>query len=155
MAIEMQLDNVDAWEAGGGILPPGKHVCTITDAKQGESRNGHPQIELRAESVDPQAAGAGIRDWVVITPNSMGRVKQLLEAAGISIPSGSFNFDPAQLEGKRVTLYVAVGRKPDGSEKNEVTGYASPQESDLPADTSGLPTGNGSGASRQDEDIPF
>lgn len=157
--MKVNLEGVESWKSGGGILPPGKHNVVIADVDEGVSRNGHPQLELRLESLDPSAAGAGIRDWIVVTANTLGRVRQLLEAVGIEIPDGEFDLPVAKLFDKRVTIYVVEEPKQSGDgTRTTVSSYSKLEESDLPADTAGLPVGasagNGAGA-RNQADLPF
>lgn len=151
--ITVNLDEVEAWEATGAILPPGRHACVIADVDEGTSSGGHPQLTVRSESLDPQQAGAGITDWIVITPKSLGRVRQFLEAAGVEIPEGEFKIPSAKLFDKKLTVFVKDGTKPDGTKKTEVAAYAPFEASDVPADTAGLGAGNGTGGS--EPDVPF
>lgn len=99
------LSSVEAWK-GGGILPPGKHTCRITDARDGTSSGGHPQIEIEWEAVEGEHAGSSIREWVVITERSLGKIRALLDAIQFQVPAGAFQLDVTALVGKRATITV-------------------------------------------------
>jgi hypothetical protein len=75
--MEIDLTGVDAWE-GGVLLPPGEHVVEVDDATEKTSSGGNPQIELEMRAVGGEQDGGTIRDWVTITPEAAGRVKQCL-----------------------------------------------------------------------------
>jgi hypothetical protein len=105
MTIEMNLDEVEAW-SGSGPPPPGTHVARIDSAAEGESSGGYPQIELDLRVTAGDANGATIRDWLVAIPSTYGKVKQLLEAAGVEIPQGAFALDVSVLEGRPVQIVV-------------------------------------------------
>lgn len=162
----------EAWETSTStILPPGNHICFIheqegpnADPLESESSGGHPQIAMKLVKGEYD-----IRDWVVITRNSMGKALQLFEAAGLgnpgdmSIPSPEWSAFVAKLKGKKVGVIVRQQRdeRPEAKPNAMVTrvqGYCTPaeigqSESDAPADTAGMASSNSS--SQQDDDIPF
>lgn len=156
------FSNEEAW-AAGTYLPPGNHLCTIVAADgEGSSKNGNPQIELRVEN----AQGDSSRDWIVVTPATLGKVLQLAEAAGVGnpgaveIPSEGWTDWVNGLIDKKVGVIVRNEPKWDDPDKliAKVQAYVHPDElrgvdADVPADTSGLR--QPAGASAQDDDIPF
>jgi hypothetical protein len=85
------IDQTEAWSAGGGLLPPGRHLCRIVDTEEGESSNGNPQMILTLEAIAGEHVGGQIKDWIVVVPQTYGRVRQILDAAGLlsSPASGS------------------------------------------------------------------
>lgn len=120
--MKLSLDNVEAW-AAGDILPPGTHVCRIDNATEGTSRGGHPQIELDLRCTVGEFEGGTLKDWVVVTQASLGRVRQLLEASGLDIPPGEFELDASALNGRPVQIIVREETKPDGGTATRVKGY--------------------------------
>lgn len=73
--------STERWETSvDTILPAGNYVATITEAQDGTSSGGYPQIELRFEDDEGQGA---IRDWLAITEGTFGKVKALAEATGV------------------------------------------------------------------------
>jgi hypothetical protein len=153
MAIPVNFDGVDAWQ-GGGMLPEGMHTCRIKSAEEGRSSNGHPQVELEFEAVEGEYVGATIRDWLVVVPQTFGKVKQLVEAAKLDYPAGEFALEARDLVGRRVAILVREEPDHKGESRRRVKSYDPADGSDLPADTSGLPPVGGT-ASKRDEDIPF
>ena len=137
------LDGVDAW-TGGAILPPGWHEVRVNEANETRSSNGHPQAELKMESPD-----GSITDWVTVTRNSLGRVKQVLLAFGIEIPPSKFGMDWSQLVGRSVRIFVREEPKNGGSGETRTVVKA------YEASTGAVPAVVGAGASQKEEDLPF
>lgn len=153
--IPLNLDNVDAW-AGGAILSPGNHTVRVVEADDTKtSRNGHPQIVLKLEATDGPETGGTITDWITITPNSLGRVRQILEAFQYSIPSGQFQLNAGQLLNRTARIVVREEPGNDGKMRSQVKAYE-------PSGT-GVAHTNGNGASpdpfaataQTNDDIPF
>lgn len=145
----IKLENIDQQEAWNvsQVLPPGWHNVRIASSEEGQSSGGHPEIELELESL----LGEGrMKDWLVVTSQSLGKVRQLIEAAGVQIKGGVWEFDPAVLTGAQVSILVRVEPKlSDPSQTvHKVVGYESLRDD--------IPTGAGNGAARSaDADIPF
>jgi hypothetical protein len=140
------LDQVEAWK-GGAILPPGRHTVTITKAEEGTSSGNYPQVELEFSSDQ-----GSIRDWIVFTENTLGKARQLLDAAGIAPEGGEWDFPTERLPGKR--LSILVQEQPDRNDptktRTKVVSYedlsqATPGSSDPFAGVSGS----------NDDDVPF
>jgi hypothetical protein len=91
MSSPFDFQNTDPWEASTGtMLPVGNHVCEIREIDgTGTSSGGYPQIELKVANADGE-----IRDWIVITPATVGKVVQLTDAVGIPRPDPATDFDP-------------------------------------------------------------
>jgi len=149
MTINLNLDGVEAWSGGGGALPDGDYWVKITDADEGRSKGGYPQIELELEVIAGDLTGSSTRDWVVITENSLGRVRALLEAANLEIPPGQFSLDAVRLVGRSVEIVVR-SEVHGGKKRSRVKAYQR-IESDVPSDSVPIATG----ASAKDEEIPF
>ena len=96
------MDKVEAWSGTGGtLLGVGPHNVTIETVEEGKSGNDNPQLELELTG----EAGS-IRDWIVVVPQTYGKVKSVLEAAGITVQEGDWDFNPQSLVGKRVRIIV-------------------------------------------------
>lgn len=156
------LDRVETWSAGV-TLPPGRHLCEITSVEEGTSSGGHDQLILEMTAVAGPEVGGTIRDWIVVVPTTYGKVRQILEAAGIEIEGGDWEIPVGRLNGARVAILVRMEKKEmgqhAGKEFAQVAAYDRPKDSDIqagsdvPADTAGF--SNGSGSARRDDDIPF
>jgi hypothetical protein len=66
------------------ILPAGDHVVHVASIESGYSRNGYPQIELEVGNKD-----GTLRDWLVITPRTRGKIVQFVNALGASYPTAA------------------------------------------------------------------
>ena len=148
------IDGEESW-AVGRMLPLGVHDVTIAEVAQSNTSNNNPQIEMKFANKE----GDYIRDWLVVVPNTYGKVLQLLEAVGIEPQPGDWDFDPGTLFEKR--LQIRVGEEPDREDPTQMRsrvfaymalGTVTQTGGDVPADTTGL-VGATSGSS--DDDIPF
>src|SRR5262245_25257266 len=100
------FQQAEPWETSlDALLGAGNHVVRIEEAVPGESRNGYFQIELRLVNDD-----GAIRDWMVVTENSAGKVVALANAAQIDLPSDADVVDTAKLSLSEEYLYRFVGR---------------------------------------------
>lgn len=150
MSIPMNLSGTEAWSVGD-VLPPGTYVTQIAEAVEGTSSNQNPQIELRLECRE-----GAIRDWIVITPKTLGKVRQLLEAAGVQIPPGDFQLDADTLLRRRVQIVVREQPDNQGKLRSRVIGYEPPNAgTPMQADTAGLGQPVGATAAPADDDLPF
>lgn len=157
MPITINLDGVEAWK-GGQVLPVGRHLCRCTTAEEGRSSGGHFEIHLTWEAITGDATGGQIQDWVQVTEGSLGKVRQLLEAARVQVPSGEFSLSAPPFVDKTAELVVREGHKPDGTPRMEVAAYnPPPAQSDLgtnQAASFGQPAAASNSAQR-DPSIPF
>lgn len=148
------FENLDVWDVNTNtLLPVGNHVCTITSAAPGRSKNKNPQIELEV------AGEKGTRkDWLVYTnEQSAGKVVALFKAAGVALPSGDDQDSDGVLTEACVKRLVdakvgVIVREEDkfGDPTKKVPrikGYVAPS-------VIGEPVGAATGSVR-DEDIPF
>jgi hypothetical protein len=149
VSISLNLENVEAW-TGSVPPPPGQHVFRIDEATEGTSSGGHDQLEvsLRVESGD--SVGATMRDWIVITPATLGKVRQFLEATEVEIPPGEFALPTSRLPGRLVKGTVRLEER-DGKTRARLVAY---EPSGRPA-TTGSNGGGFSAPTRTDADIPF
>lgn len=135
------MDQVEAWSSGV-MLPVGWHLVTVDEAEEGTSSGQHPQLELAFTGNE-----GSIRDWLVDTEAARGKIKSMLEAAGIEIGGGDWELDPSSLVGRKLEIYV--GEEPDRDDpakmRRRVKAYRPPQG------------GNGSsgGAVSGQPDLPF
>jgi hypothetical protein len=146
-----EMAATEAW-SGGVMIPPGKHVVTVQEAAEGKSSGNFPQIELRLEASD----GASIRDWIVVIPQTYGKVKQLFEAAGKPIQDGQEEVTAQALLGCR--LLITVQEKPDrvdpSKTRTRVEAYEPvPGQAGVPS--ASYPPATAQGAGAINDDIPF
>ena len=154
----------DAWEVSTDtILPAGDYVLDVLEAESGLSSGNYPQVELKLGNDQ-----GTIRDWVVITQNSIGRVVQLTDALGLDRPGdGEFNAETlalsdayiAKMVGRRVG--VVVRSEPDYNDptktRDRVKGYVKPEaigasDATSPGDALAFST---AATGADDDSIPF
>lgn len=158
--IPVNFDDVEAW-SGGVYLNPGSHVVKIVSAEEGKSKsNDNPQIQIELEAVSGPEAGATIRDWWTITPSTLGKIKQHLQALGANLPAGQFNLDASTLVGQSCKIVVREETKNDGSgdTRNVVAAYT--KVSANAAEEAADVFGDGAepapaGGDEAEEDVPF
>lgn len=145
MDIPGNLKEAEAWQ-GGLYLGIGTHPAEITSAAEGQSKKKHPQFEFEWTAIGGDEKGGTIREWLVVIPSTLGKLKGLLEACGVEITDNLSSISPSDLEGLKAAIVV---RKENPDDKYpRVMGYL--PLSDIPADTTGL------GSSKEPEvDVPF
>lgn len=150
------IKEVEAWKSTGGMLPVGWHTVQIERAEEGTTRtSGNPQIELEFVASN----GDSIKEWLVVVPATLGKVKALLEASGVQIPEGDDPELPTRaLIGKKLDVYV--GLEPDYNDptrdRRRVQGFAKPGEKAKPgASSPGHPGDPGNPGLTDDDDLPF
>lgn len=148
------LGDVDAQSFD--VVPAGEYVAVVRDAKETTSSSGTPGIAVDFQIVGGPHADRYLWDTLWVTQKALPRLRGCLEAAGVVIPPGRFNFSPEQLIGRVVKLTTKV--KPEDT----VNGYAARAEVKAwkPADAAragnaALGTGSVPGAAAADDDIPF
>jgi hypothetical protein len=154
MPITISLENVEPWQ-GGTVLSPGSHPVRCTDAEEGRSAGGHFELHLTWEATGGPEKGGTIQDWVQVTQSTLGKVRQLMEACGVSVPAGEFELSAAKLQGAQCTVVVRERPTNKGTMRNEIVAYqgAAPH-SDLGADQ-GREFVHAGGNSKPDDPPPF
>lgn len=104
MGIPANFDGVEAW-SGTQILGAGWHTVKVIAADDTKrTQKGSPQLELQMEALD----GSGqITDWIVVQPNTYGKVKQVLDALQWQAPAGNFEIPTGQLINRSCRIFVA------------------------------------------------
>jgi len=76
----------------GDLLRPGSYNVQIVGAKEVESKNGTPGIEIS------YACDVGeIREWLYLTEKARWRITGFLEATGLPAPEDAFDLDVSTL----------------------------------------------------------
>lgn len=139
------LQEVEAWK-GGAYLGIGIHDVKCIKAEETTSSNDNPQIELEWESIAGEEKGSTIKDWIVVIPATLGKVKQMMEACGVDIPKGAFDLNVTDILGCHTR--IVVRKENPGDKYPRVAAYTN---SDLP-----LPDMDGLGADQaEDVSLPF
>lgn len=169
------LSGVEAWKGGGGPPPDGWHDFRIEEPELRTTGNGNPQIKWRLTAVAGPAVGTSTSDFVVITNGSLGKVKGIMESAGMSIPQGDFRLDEKAFDGRVVSGLIRHEDDVNGATNDDgtvkvwarVKAYGPPKfggAATTPAVASDFAVsapsvapvgGSGPSASQTDDDIPF
>lgn len=101
------IDKEEAWQsAGGPPTPPGRHPAKIESVEEGVAGTGSPQLTITWSVVGGPAQGSQIREWLVVLPQTYGKLKALLEATGWEIPSGEWELPVDKMAGRQATIVV-------------------------------------------------
>lgn len=176
--MDIDLQNEDAWEANtGNLLEVGEYMTVIELLACTRTNSNNPQIELRFNEVNRVG---DIRDWLVITPKTVGKLKQLAVAAEAKLErldpdddwDGFVEWCKNNLHGKRCGIVVRLEddrkRQEEGvvdAKRTRVRSYLTKQEfADLKtqmgsdvgsADPMAAAFAGESAPPRTDDDIPF
>jgi hypothetical protein len=161
--MSFDFQNEKAWETSTDtLLPIGNHPVEIEEAESDHAQSsGNPQLKLRVSN----SQGA-MRDWISITPSTVGKVVQVFDAVGVERPKEG-EFDPAtgklsdacvrRLLGQKVGVVVREEedtREFPAKKRLRIKGYV-PVDKVGPS-TGSAPTATASApAARKDDDIPF
>lgn len=156
MPITINLDGVEAWK-GGAVLPVGTHLVRCTDAEEGKSKGGHYELHLTWEAIAGEHAGGTIQDWVQVNEATLGKVRQLMEAAAVQVPSGDFSVSPQMFRGAVCVILVREKAKPGtGDLRSEIVAYSTaPKGSDVPDAKPGEFVHAGGNSKADDDPPPF
>jgi hypothetical protein len=156
----VSLSGVSAWTADDQ-LEPGTYRMTAGAIERVQSSNGNPQVKVTWGVSAGPYRGAERPDWVTLTERALGRVAQVIEAAGITAPATEFDSYEAMADWlagalKGATVDAVVRLKPDRKDPSkewpEIVGYKRPLEgSDVPADG----PSNGAAVQADSKPLPF
>jgi hypothetical protein len=142
------LDEVEAWSSSGHApIPVGKHIATIDAIEEEPASTGSPQIVITWRVVAGQYEGTQSREWLVILPQTYGKVKAFLLALGWELKTGEFAMPTTELVGRRAVIIVGNEQR-DKKVFTRVIGHLKLDDADVPIDTEGLPAGD-------QQDLPF
>lgn len=124
MGIPVDMNGVQAWTPGN-VLSPGTHTVKVTDAEEKSEPGRNPQIILSMEAIAGNESGGTVKDWLTITPNSLGRVRMVMEAFGVPVPPGQFNLEASAFRDRVAQIIVRSepSRKDPSKSYSKVTGY--------------------------------
>jgi hypothetical protein len=113
-------------ESGGGRVrvPEDDYHVRVATVKQQESKAGNQMLVWDFEFMDGKAKGKKIRDRTVLTTEALWKLKQLLEAMGIAVPSKRVALDLRKYIGKELGVTV-VDEEYEGKMYSKVSDYVS------------------------------
>lgn len=112
MATKVKVDFSDVESRGGKKgsggrkhYPPSDYHVKCVSAKLGKSGDKEtPRVEVTYKIMNGKHKGGQLRDDLYLTPKSLWRLRQTMEAMGIKIPNKSVNIDVDMLKGKELAV---------------------------------------------------
>jgi len=87
--------------------PEGDYKAKVKSAKFGRSGEKEtPRLEVTYVFAEGKVKGKEIRDDLYLTPKSLWRLRQTLEALGVKVPSKKVRVDPQKLVGKSAAITI-------------------------------------------------
>jgi len=110
-------------ESGGGrAIPDGNYTLTVVKITEEESSEGNPYLKWQYKVADGKLKGATVYDNTSLQPQSLWRLKTLLECLGEDVPDSSMELDLAEYVGKSVDAEI-TNEKYEGKDRPRVTGF--------------------------------
>lgn len=121
-------------EAGTTLVPEGSHPATVEEVSLEESSEGNEYLKWTYK-VKPEGGGGGrVWDNTSLQPQSLWRLKGLLEVLGIDGLDGELEVDDIIAEVAGAELTVEISHETyQGKPKARVTGFAAPMSSGKPS----------------------
>jgi hypothetical protein len=111
--MSFDFNPTDAWAEPSleRILGEGNHICDVVSLEDGTSSGGHPQIAAQFRNQDGE-----IRDWLVITPNTFGKITSFILALGVEQanypkPDDDFDSSTGRFKQEYLDALVKMHRK--------------------------------------------
>lgn len=115
-------------ESGGMAVPDGNYLAYPESVELTEAESsGNEMFKFKWKITGPKCKGAVVWDNAVLVPQSLWRLKTILELMGFDVPDGEMDIDPADLEGEEHTLMIEVtNEKYKGKDQPRITGFGDP-----------------------------
>lgn len=112
-------------EAGGRAIPDGLYLAEVKEVEEREGQDsGQPYLAWRFKVIeDGDAKGASVWDNTSLTPQSLWRLRTLLECLGEKIPDSKYKIILERMVGKRCKIDV-VNEDYQGKQRPRVSSYA-------------------------------
>lgn len=156
MPIEIpDLENIESWKGAANLpIPIGKHLCEIVSTEEKPASTGSPQVIIEWRVIAGQFVDRTSREWLVVLPQTLGKVKAFLEALNWPLKPGAFTMPVGALMGRRAVITVGE-REYGGKMRTEIIAHE-PVGTPVPIsqpDTGGALVEPNSPDS--DDDLPF
>lgn len=106
-------------ESGGRSVPEGNYQLEVVSCEEKESSEGNPYLAWKYKVSEGAYKGATIYDNTSLTAKALWRLKNLLEAMGVEVPSGKMGLDLKSYVGNKVWVKI-VNEVYQGKEKPRV-----------------------------------
>jgi hypothetical protein len=117
------VDFTNTNSTGGRVrIPPGDYKAEVESVKHETSKNGNPMLVWEFKITEGKFKNKTLRDRTVLQDNSLWKLKQLLEAMGISVPSKRVALDLSRYPGMELGITVTDDEY-DGRISSKVSDY--------------------------------
>jgi len=103
-------------------IPQGDYKARVKSVKHETSKNGNPMLVWEFEITDGEFRKKVLRDRTVLMDNPLWKLKQLLEAMGLQVPSKKVALDLAKYPGMGIGITVTDDEY-DGKVNSKVSDY--------------------------------
>jgi len=116
--LQINFDDI----AAGEVVPEGRYSARIDAVEEREGRSTHnPYWNVEFTLQDEAVVGRKVWDVVMLTPQSLWKLKRLAKCAGLNV-DGRLDIDTEELIGQEVGLVVA-NETFEGNLRTRVKGY--------------------------------
>jgi Protein of unknown function (DUF669) len=131
--ISVDFEGVDL-EGGGGSfhIPEGDYRMKVISAEKGTSKNDNEQIEWKFEGLEGKAKGKKFYFYTTLTPESLWKLGQTLEALGLQVPDSSMDIDLEELIDLEC-IGVVEDDEYQGKVKSKLQSVTAVEEEETPA----------------------
>src|SRR3990172_6276387 len=109
-------------EASSRSVEDGTYLATITSVEEKESGDDQPYLLFKWQTKPKKGTGAIIFDNASLQPQSLWRLRLLLEAIGEEIPDGVMDLDLDAYVGREAKLEI-TNEKYEGKNRPRITGF--------------------------------
>jgi len=111
-------------ESGGSrIIPDGTYQGIVHKCEAEESSSENQMLAFRWKISGGKYKGATVFDNCVLLPQSLWRLRSMLEACGLEVPDGAMDIDPDDLVDLECTLEI-TNEEYNGKDRPRITGFA-------------------------------
>lgn len=124
MAKPLNVDFSGVESGGRTRVPEDDYHVKVDSVKQQESKAGNQMLVWDFEITKGKFAGKKLRDRTVLTKESLWKLKQVLEAMGVTVPSKKVALNLTKYVGKELGVTV-VDDEYEGRINSKVADYVS------------------------------
>lgn len=116
-------------ESGGFAVADGRYLAYPQSVEKTEAESGNEMFKFKWKIVGPKSKGAVVFDNAVLVPQSLWRLKTILEMLGFEVPDGEMDIDEKDLEGEEHTVGIEItNEKYKGKDQPRITGFFNASE---------------------------
>jgi uncharacterized protein DUF669 len=108
VALTEDFADVKPWDGDFELCPPGDYTLTVVNVEQDTNSNNNGYIKITFEVADGENQGKKVFQNYYLTAKSLGRLKQFMVAAGMSL--GAFSAGEAMGATILGTVYHSEGQ---------------------------------------------